>query len=174
MALTRVEKAMSIPLVSGVPAYFQHSVTPNRPTEPTASLGAEDSQRYTLWKAARENGTLVGFEEKNVSPALQVAMTNFLMYLASAPYKAWAATDMASRETQWRLMLVDVAEAVNAKATVAISLDSTGAGSPAPTVTEITRLGIPPIQNVPLPVTNGDKKDPQLVFGDDGDIVTNI
>lgn len=168
---TRIEKALSLPQVT-VPGWFAHSITPGRPTEPVASLGAEDLDRYNLWKTQRQSGVFLGWEELNVTPALQAAMDAYNVYLLSPAYQAWAATDLASRQMQWRLMQVDVAEAVNAKATQPITGDPAGIGTPAPSVADVTQQGKPPVTLLPEYVTTGDPNAPELVFGDDGDIVT--
>lgn len=173
MALTRIEKAVSIPSVQ-VPSFFSHAVTPNKPAAPDIStMTAEDQQRFLLWSAQRENGSLMGGEHKNVSPALKSAMDTFEAYLISPAYGAWATVDVASREMQWRLLMVDVGEAVNAKSTIAPSQDALGVGSAAPLVSEIGVLGVNERQLIPEPVTTGGES-PELVFGDDGDIVTNV
>jgi len=172
MSLTRVEKALSIP-VEKIPSWFAHSVTPGKPPEPDVSfLSTEDLQRYNLWKTQRENGILIGYEEMNMSSDLQTAMQNYGTYLQSPAYRSWAAVDAASRMMQYRLMLVDVAEAVNGKSTVPPSADPFGTGTPAPSLADIGAIGQPPIQLVPDYVGSGDPFEPELVFGDDGDIVT--
>ena len=171
MALTRVEKALSIP-VDKVPGWFAHSVTPNKPVEPVTALGTEDQQRYDLWKGNASNGVQMGWEESNLSPALLTAMSNFKAYLAGGAYQAWAAVDQLSRQMQYKLFVVDVSEAVNAMATVPISADPSGIGTPAPSINDVTQLGKPPDTLIPDYVTTGDPNAPELVFGDDGDIVT--
>jgi hypothetical protein len=172
MALTRIEKALTMPLMPA-PSWFQHSATPNKPAAPsTAFLDAADSQRYQLIIAQRENGTWLGWEIKNVSPNLQTALANFEAYVATPAYKAWTVTDILSREWQWKLSQVDIAEAVNSKATKPPSLDSLGVGTAAPSVNDVGLLGstVPP--TTPDYVSTGDPNAPELVFGDDGDIVT--
>jgi hypothetical protein len=173
MALTRTEKAISMasPIV---PGWFVHSVTPGRPTEPTYGfLGTEDSQRYQLWKVYRENGTNpVGDPKANASSALITAMNNFESYLATTQYAAWSNADIASRMMQYLLYLVDTCEAVNSFGTVPPSGDSAGIGTSAPGVGDITQAGKAPSATTPVYVTTGDVYAPELVFGDDGDIVT--
>jgi hypothetical protein len=70
------------------------------------------------------------------------------------------------------LLAVDTALALDAKATVPPSQDSTGEGTDAPTVDEIGELGGGGA--VPTPgelVTTGDVVSPETVYGDDGDVV---
>lgn len=171
MALTRIEKALSV-TVDKIPNWFVHSVTPNKPNPPATGLGTEDQQRFDLWKGNRETGVMMGWEEVNVSSALQAAMDNFTAYLVSNAYQAWASTDQISRQIQYKLFMVDVSEAVNALATVPPSADPFGIGTPAPSINDVTQLGKPPVTLTPDYVTTGDPNAPELVFGDDGDIVT--
>lgn len=172
MALTRVEKALAV-AVDKIPNWFVHSITPSKPTfVPSGSLTTEDQQRFDLWKTNRETGVLMGWEEHNVSPDLQAEMDDYKVYLASNAYQAWASTDQLSRQMQYRLFVADVMEAVNAVATVPPSADPLGVGTPAPSINDITELGKPPVTFTPDYVTTGDPNSPELVFGDDGDIVT--
>jgi hypothetical protein len=172
MALTRIEKALTI-ATDSAPKWFVHSPTPNKPTEPdVSSLNDQDADRYALWKAQRESGIAAGFEEKNVSPDLAAAMEDYNEYALSNAFQAWAALDKISRDAQWRLSLVDIMEAVNAKATIPITLDPLGVGTSAPSINDVGELGKPPVTLTPDYVTTGDPNAPELVFGDDGDIVT--
>ncbi len=170
--MTRIEKALSLQGVK-VPAFFEHIPATGKPAAPIPSgLDAADTQRYQLWVANRENGQELGFERKNATVALQAAMIAFENYLSTAAYKAWAAVDTANREMQWRLMMVDVGEAVNSKVTVPPSQDQTGVGENPIDVSDVGQLGgdRPPV--IPDYVSTGDPNSPELVFGDDGDIVT--
>jgi hypothetical protein len=172
MPLTRIEKALT--MASGpAPKWFQHSPTPNKPAPPsTGTLDAADLQRYQLIIGQRENGVFMGWEVKNMSPALTAVMALFETYVNSAAYQAWSTVDIHSREMQWRLMQVDVAEAVNTKATIPPSQDNVGSGTVAPGVPDIGKLGGDLAPPTPDYVSTGDPNAPELVFGDDGDIVT--
>jgi hypothetical protein len=173
MALTRIEKALSMAAVPPVPRYFEHMPTLGKPTPPsTVGLDASDQQRFDMWKVQRESGTLVGSEEKNASPALVSAMQDFEDYLATPIYKNWMVVDSASRTLQWRLMLIDVGEAVNAKSTSGPTSDSAGIGKNAINTSDVGLLGGDVSPFLPEYVTNGDPNNPELVFGDDGDVVT--
>ena len=175
---TRLEKAATLPS-QAVPNSFRHAKTLNKPPPPvpgsgttrTVTLDAADQERYDLWVIARENGTLSGYEQLNCSPALQAAMAEFEAYLTDPAYQNWAAVDEASRAAQWRLFLIDVGEAVNAKGTVPGSDDSTGEGSNPISPGEVGEIGgeVEPIAGE-LVTTGGDTS--ELVFGDDGDTVT--
>jgi hypothetical protein len=173
MALTRIEKALSIAAVPPVPIYFEHMPTLGKPTPPsTAILDVPDQQRFDLWKVQREKGTLIGNESRNASPNLLGAMQDFEDYLNTPAYKNWLVVDAASRNFQWRMMLVDVGEAVNAKATAGPTGSPAGIGVNPINVGDVGTLGGDVSPFLPEYVTNGDPNSPELVFGDDGDVVT--
>jgi len=170
--MTRTEKALSMDWAT-VPGWFVHSVTPGKPTAPPFGiLGTEDSQRYQLWTVQRENGHISSDLKANASAALLAAMASFESYLSTTQYQAWSNADLSSRLMQYRLYLVDTCEALNAAGTIPPSADSAGVGTPAPGVNDITQAGQAPISTTPVYVTTGDTSAPELVFGDDGDIVT--
>jgi hypothetical protein len=170
MALTRVEKALSgvFPRVEG---WFGHSVTPEKPTAPDASiLSQPDLDRFNDWLAKRTDGTLVPTDTQNLSIELEAMMLAYESYFKTPAYVAWSTTDMLSREMQWRLWHVDVAEAVDTKATVPPSTVSSGIGSDAPAVDEIVQEPTGLEARGEAVSTGG--LSPEIVFGDDGDIVT--
>lgn len=171
MALTRIEKALSLQGIK-VPVYFEHNQATGKPSEPVLSLDTEDTQRFQLWKVNRENGVLAGNELKNISPDLTIAIQNYEDYLESSTYKNWAVIDIANREMQWRFMMVDVGEAVNAKVTIPPSQSPIGSGSNAIGPEDVGQFGGEVSPFLPEYVSTGDPNAPDLVFGDDGDIVT--
>jgi hypothetical protein len=127
--------------------------------------------RFNLWVAKRADGVLIGNELLNMSPALTAAIAAHETFLATPAMKAYAALDNINREYQWRLMQVDVIEALNTKGTVPPTQDTLGVGTIAPAVVEVGELGAPDAKLAPDYVSTGGLS-PQLVFGDDGDIVT--
>ena len=173
MATNRTEKALLIPQVR-VPDYFRHAVTLNKPifsVAATQSLDSADLQRFQLWIVNRENGSLTGTEQANASPTLLDAMRQYEDYLNSPDYMNWSAVDNAARETQYRLFIVDIVEAINAKATIPISQDPFGGGANPIAPSDVGILGgtpeVPPTEFV---TTGGVIS--EMVFGDDGDTVT--
>lgn len=174
---SRTERAYTIPSTIPVPPSFQHAVTLGKPTPPPttglATLDATDQQRFQLWITQIESGVISGGETINASPALQTAMANYKAYMASPAYQNWASVDTASREYQYRLFLVDVTEALNAKATKPISNDPTGVGANPLQVSDVGVLGGPqPPEVAGEQVVSGDPVSPSLVYaGEDGSVV---
>jgi len=168
---TRVDKAFLMP-VQRVPQFFKHAVTLGKPSAPsTSSLGPEDLQRFQLWAVQAENGSLTGNEAVNASPALVAAMAAFSDYLGSPTYHNWAMVDMASREYQYRLFIVDVAEALGAKSTNPPSNSPSGAPSNPISVGDVGTLGGDETTTPPDYVSSGGTQS-ELVYGDDQDLVT--
>lgn len=169
--MTRTEKALMANLPPTA-AWFTHSVTPGRPTPPSiSSLSQPDQDRFTLWQAGRENGTQSGELQQNMTPALTAMMASYEAYYATPAFVAWAAADNMSRIMQWRLSLVDIAEAVSAKGTLPPSFDSAGVGTPAPPLSGIA-FPSPSMTESSGDVVSTGGKSPQVVFGDDGDTVS--
>lgn len=166
----RVDRALAA-IVPKVATWFGHSVTPDKPLGPsTASLTAPDLDRFNQWVARREFGSVLPGDLDNMTPELAAVVASYEVYFATPQYAAWAATDNVSREMQWRLWHVDVAEAVDVKGTVPPVTVSSGIGSDAPTVDEITVAPTGPEMRGEMVSSGG--KSPEIVFGDDGDIVT--
>jgi hypothetical protein len=183
VATTRLEKALSIP-AQRIPTHFEHAVTLDKPSyvmptpagsamarDASITLDDSDMQRFQLWIVARESGILTGTEAVNASPALLDAMADFEDYLNTSTYKNWASVDDISRDAQWRLFAIDVAEAVNAKATTPPSDDPFGQSSNPIAPSDVGELGG---EAAPAPgetVTTGDPVTPDTVYGDDGSVV---
>lgn len=158
-------------IVPKVAGWFNHSITPEKPLGPnTASLSQPDLDRFNQWLSKREFGALEPGDLENMTPELAAMIASYEDYFTTSQYVAWASTDNISREMQWRLWHVDVATAVDFKATVPPSSVSDGVGTEAPTVDEIF-IGETGLESRGEPVSSGGKS-PEIVFGDDGDIVT--
>jgi hypothetical protein len=115
--MTRTEKAIAGSF-GPVPVEFQHTPANSKPTPPTtSSLTPSEQDRYTLWTQQREKGSIASGTMANVSPALKTAMDAFEAYLSSPSYSQWSFADKGTREFQWRMFNVDVAEANQAAGT---------------------------------------------------------
>lgn len=172
MALTRVEKALT-GLYPPVANWFVHSQTPSKPVGPdTSTLSASDLDRFNLWMAVME-GTAVdptGGDTSNMTVELQAVIVSYQAFYATPVFRSWAATDAISRLMQWRLMHVDVANAVDAKGTIPPSQAGGGAGTDAPGMGDIV-VSPETMESTGEMVSTGGQS-PEVVFGDDGDIVT--
>lgn len=167
---SRVTTAL-VSVLPRVANWFTHSVTPDKPIGPnTASLSPPDLDRFNLWVAKREFGTVEPGDTENMTPELAAVVAGYEQYFGTPEYEAWASTDRISREMQWRLWHVDVATAVDMKGTIPPSSVSDGIGSAAPAVDEIlvAPTGLEPRGEM---VSTGGGS-PEIVFGDDSDIVT--
>jgi hypothetical protein len=127
--------------------------------------------RFNQWLAKREYGALEPGDLDNMTPELAAVIASYETYFATPQYAAWAATDNISREMQWRLWHVDVAKAVDEKGTVPPITVSSGVGTEAPGVDEIVQepTSLEPRGEA---VSTGTLS-PEIVFGDDNDIVTS-
>jgi hypothetical protein len=86
MALTRTEKAVSMP-VTQVPTWFQHSITPGKPTPPTVTgLSAADTDVFNEWLQKRENGVIGSRDFVNLTPELQAVMQTYEAYYATPAF----------------------------------------------------------------------------------------
>ena len=166
----RVQTALAA-VVPKVANWFNHSVTPDKPLGPSiASLSGPDLDRFNDWVTKREFGALEPGDLDNMTPELSAMVASYETYFSTPEYIAWASTDNISREMQWRLWHVDVADAVDVKGTVPPSTVSDGIGSEAPAVDEIVQAPTGVEARGEMVSTGG--KSPEIVFGDDGDIVT--
>ena len=172
MALTRIEKALT-GIYPPVAPWFVHSETPDKPVGPdTSTLSPADLDRFNLWYSARMSGddSLEGGDMTNMTVELAAMIASYQTHFAGPAHKAWAATDAISRQMQWRLAHVDVGNAVDVKGTMPPSLSSGGIGTAAPGLPDII-VSPETMESTGQMVSTGGKS-PEVVFGDDGDIVT--
>jgi hypothetical protein len=173
--MTRTEQAVTANY-GKTPTWFVHSQTPDKPPLPAgvalATLTGPDYDRFQLYMTAREDGVLASGELANMTPELSSAVAAFEDYLASTDYEAWATLESTTRELQWRLYMTDVINAIDAKATVPPGQDPGGVGTGAPGVPDIGTITPPTIVPISVSVVSTGGPSPQIVFGDDGDIVT--